>query len=92
MIHVLMCVIAYPLLTITAVMAKGKTLFWARFIVGVGCGIVGFGLGWSLKALGKAFLEAASKLLTECAIVVFSMLTPFSPVNSLGDGGSSIAR
>jgi len=64
LIHVLMCIVAYPLLTITAVVAtKGKTLFWTRLIVGLGCGIVGFALGLSLLALARAFLEAASKRL-----------------------------
>jgi len=63
-VHLLLCVIAYPLLLITTVVAtKGKTLFWTRLVVGLGCGIVGFTLGLSLLALGKAFFEAASKWL-----------------------------
>ena len=64
-VHVLLCVIAYPLLLICTVVAtKGKTLFWTRLVVGLGCGIVGFCLGLSLLALGKAFFEAASEWLS----------------------------
>ena len=97
MIHVLMCVVAYPLLTITTVVAtKGKTLFWTRFVVGLGCGIVGFALGLSLLALGKAFLEAASKWLSVASVVVFLILILFpfrvASAKSLGDGSSSVPR
>ena len=71
LIHVLMCVVAYPLLMITTVVAtKGKTLFWTRLVVGLGCGIIGCALGLSLLALGKAFLEAASEWL-RCGMVLF---------------------
>ena len=56
-----MCVIAYPLLMIIAAVAGGRALFWTRFVVALGCGILGFGLGFGLMAPGKAFLEAASK-------------------------------
>lgn len=61
LIHVGLCLVAYPLLIIFIVIAREKPLFWTRFIVSMGCGLIGFCLGLSLLQLGKNFLEAASK-------------------------------
>ncbi|KAK0467718.1 uncharacterized protein EV420DRAFT_1742822 [Desarmillaria tabescens] len=59
-IHVILCLIAYPILTLFVVIARNKTLFWSRFFVSVGCGVIGFALGLSLLSLGRPFLEAAT--------------------------------
>ncbi|KAL0961471.1 hypothetical protein HGRIS_006415 [Hohenbuehelia grisea] len=60
LLHVLLCLVAYPSLWLFVFLAKNKSLFWTRAFVGVGCGIVGFWLGWSLINLGRAFVEAAA--------------------------------
>ncbi|KAK0189510.1 hypothetical protein F5146DRAFT_628992 [Armillaria mellea] len=60
LIHVILCLAAYPILTIFVVIARNKTLFWSRLFVGVGCGTIGFVLGLSLLALARPFLEAAT--------------------------------
>lgn len=62
-IHVILCLIAYPFLFLSVKIAQNKTLFWSRLIVSVGCGVVGFLLGLSLLSLGRPFLEAASAYL-----------------------------
>jgi len=41
------------------VIARDRPLFWTRFFVGMGCGIVGFLLTLSLLQLGQKFLESA---------------------------------
>ncbi|KAF9464261.1 hypothetical protein BDZ94DRAFT_1216732 [Collybia nuda] len=60
LIHLGLCLVAYPLLMIFIVIARARSLFWTRFIVGMGCGMVGFCLGLSLLQLGKKFMEAAT--------------------------------
>ena len=60
-LHTVLCVTAYPILLIFATIAYNKTLFWTRFLVGGGCGLVGVSLGLSLITLGRSHLEAASK-------------------------------
>ncbi|KAF4602489.1 hypothetical protein EYR40_005698 [Pleurotus pulmonarius] len=59
-LHVGLCLIAYPALMIFVLIAKDRTIFWTRFAVSCGCGIVGFCLGLSLLNLARAFLEAAT--------------------------------
>ena len=61
-IHVGLCLLAYPFLLIFVIMARGRSLFWARFFVGVGSGLVGFFVGLSLLRLGRGILEAAGAL------------------------------
>lgn len=60
-VHVLLCVFAYPILLVFVVIAREKTLFWTRFAVSIGCGLMGFLLGWSLLRLARSFMEAASQ-------------------------------
>ncbi|RDB19547.1 hypothetical protein Hypma_013386 [Hypsizygus marmoreus] len=60
LIHIGLCLVAYPLLMIFIVIARRKPLFWTRFIVSMGCGAIGLVLGLSLLHLGKNFLEAAT--------------------------------
>ncbi|KAK0216238.1 hypothetical protein IW262DRAFT_1449725 [Armillaria fumosa] len=59
-IHVIFCLVAYPILTIFVVIARNKTLFWNRLFVSVGCSAIGFVLGLSLLSLARPFLEAAT--------------------------------
>lgn len=59
-IHVGLCLLAYPFLLIFVILARGRSLFWARFFVGVGSGLVGFSLGLSLLRLGRGILEASA--------------------------------
>ncbi|KAL0571126.1 hypothetical protein V5O48_010834 [Marasmius crinis-equi] len=59
-LHVFLCAVAYPFLLLVVVIAKNRSIFWCRTIVGIGCGIVGFALGVSLIELAKTFLEAAT--------------------------------
>ncbi|KAK0205990.1 hypothetical protein DFS33DRAFT_1256607 [Desarmillaria ectypa] len=59
-IHVILCLIAYPFLMAFVIVARNKTLFWSRFLVSIGCGVIGFALGLSLLSLGRPFLEAAT--------------------------------
>ncbi|KAF9464263.1 hypothetical protein BDZ94DRAFT_1289419 [Collybia nuda] len=60
LVHVGLCLVAYPFLMIFIVIARAKPLFWTRFVVSLGCGLIGFCLGFSLLQLGKKFLEAAT--------------------------------
>lgn len=59
-LHTVLCLLAFPTLLVFTIIARNRTLFWTRFIVSIGCGLVGFFLAISLINLGKAFLEAAS--------------------------------
>ncbi|KAJ7087271.1 hypothetical protein B0H15DRAFT_843326 [Mycena belliarum] len=59
-IHVFLCVAAYPVLLLFVVIGNHRTLFWSRLAVGMGCGAVGVTLGLSLTRLGQRFLEAAT--------------------------------
>ncbi|KXN81637.1 hypothetical protein AN958_04098 [Leucoagaricus sp. SymC.cos] len=59
-VHTLFCLLAYPFLLIFVIIAKGRTLFWTRVAVGVGCGITGVLLGISLVGLARTHLEAAA--------------------------------
>ncbi|KAJ8469557.1 hypothetical protein ONZ45_g16854 [Pleurotus djamor] len=59
-IHVALSLVAFPVLFAFVIVAQNKTLFWTRLIIGIGCGLVGFCLGFSLINLGKSFLEAAT--------------------------------
>ncbi|KAF8883443.1 hypothetical protein BD779DRAFT_1802002 [Infundibulicybe gibba] len=58
--HTVLCLLAYPVLLVFIIIAGGKTLFWTRFLVSAGCGLVGFFLGFNLLQLGKGFLEAST--------------------------------
>lgn len=60
-IHTLFCLLAYPFLLIFVVIARGRTLFWTRLLVGAGCGIAGLSLSVSLLVLARRHLEAAGE-------------------------------
>lgn len=59
--HAIICCIAYPIIYAGTVLAKDKSLFWARVIVGLWCAGVGVVIGWSLVAFATKYTEAASK-------------------------------
>ncbi|EKM82111.1 hypothetical protein AGABI1DRAFT_70724 [Agaricus bisporus var. burnettii JB137-S8] len=58
LIHTFLCVVSYPVLVAFVQIAKGRTLFWTRVIVGIGSGITGVLLGRSLLQLSRRHLEA----------------------------------
>ncbi|PPR03325.1 hypothetical protein CVT24_012601 [Panaeolus cyanescens] len=60
LLHTFFCAITYPALYFTALIATGRSLFWARVLVGAGCGIVGFSLGITILELAQAQLEAST--------------------------------
>ncbi|KAG6915382.1 hypothetical protein DXG01_011754 [Tephrocybe rancida] len=62
LLHTALCLVSYPILLAVTLIARNKSIFWTRFIVGVGCGFVGLYLGYSLLTLAKCHLEAASEL------------------------------
>lgn len=59
--HTLLCLLAYPFLLIFVMVARRRTLFWTRVVVGIGCGFTGVLLGWSLLRLARRHLEAAGE-------------------------------
>jgi hypothetical protein len=59
--HLILCGLAWPILYVFTLIARDKTLFWARLVVSMGGGIVGVSLGFTLLNLSKRFLEAASE-------------------------------
>lgn len=62
-LHATLCLISYPIILLFILVAKDRSLFWTRFIVSAGCGLIGFMLGLSLLRMGKSFLEASSEWL-----------------------------
>jgi hypothetical protein len=61
--HLTLCALGYPFLLLFVSASKGKSLFWARLLVGVGCGLLGGMLGWNLVKMARRILEAASTAL-----------------------------
>ena len=61
-LHVFLCIASYPVIYAGTILARDKSLFWARVIVGLWCAGVGVAIGWSLLAYASRFLEAASEL------------------------------
>lgn len=60
-VHTFFCIISYPVLLAFVQIAKGRTLFWTRLIVGIGSGITGVLLGNSLLQLSRRHLEATGE-------------------------------
>lgn len=60
-VHLVVCGLVYPFLLVFVIASRGANLFWARVFVGVGCGVAGVLLGFSLMNLAKAIMEAAGK-------------------------------
>ncbi|TFK74366.1 hypothetical protein BDN72DRAFT_833278 [Pluteus cervinus] len=79
-LHIAMCLVAYPIIILFILVAKDKSLFWTRFIVSLGCGILGLMLGFSLLRFGKTFLEAST-----WATIIHQSCTPDAPGMRLKD-------
>ncbi|KDR76711.1 hypothetical protein GALMADRAFT_225654 [Galerina marginata CBS 339.88] len=79
-IHIVLCALTYPFLLVFVIASAEKSLFWARFLVGAGCGLVGLALGMSLLNLARAILEAAA-----WATIVHQSRLPNSPGVRLKD-------
>lgn len=62
-VHLTLCAIGYPFLLLFVSASRGKSLFWARLLIGVGCGLLGGMLGWNLVKMARRILEAASTVL-----------------------------
>ncbi|KAG6901638.1 hypothetical protein C0995_009739 [Termitomyces sp. Mi166 len=60
LVHTALCLASYPILLAVTLVARNQPIFWTRFIVGLGCGLVGLCLGYSLLTLAKCHLEAAT--------------------------------
>ena len=60
-VHILACVCTYPAAYSISVAANDKSIFWARFIVGLGSGILGIILSSNLHEFAKWHLEASSE-------------------------------
>ena len=58
-LHVAACALSEPLLLLFVRAARGRTLFWARALVGAGCISLGGILGASLVRMAVWILEAA---------------------------------
>lgn len=58
--HAGFCFVGYPFLLLVCLAASNKTLFWARVIVGIGCGLLGFCLGLNPYRFARRYLEAGS--------------------------------
>jgi len=56
-----LCLVTYPAFYILTLVAKDRSLFIVRAIVGVWCWVAGFILGYFLFEIGAQHLEAASK-------------------------------
>lgn len=63
-IHAFLCLLSFPILLAFVKIAEGRTLFWARAIVGIGSGITGLLLGRSLLLLSVRHLEATGESAT----------------------------
>ncbi|KAG6886494.1 hypothetical protein C0992_003716 [Termitomyces sp. T32_za158] len=60
LLHAALCLVSYPTLLGVVLIARNKSIFWTRFIVGGACGFIGLCLGYSLLTLAKSHLEAAT--------------------------------
>ncbi|KAF9031325.1 hypothetical protein BJ165DRAFT_1599306 [Panaeolus papilionaceus] len=58
--HASLCLITYPVLSVTARYATSQTIFWARVVVGIGCNIMGFFLSITLVGIAGNLVEAAA--------------------------------
>ena len=73
LLHTLLCGLTYPWLIITTLAASGQTLFFARFFVGAGCGIIAFALGLSLTQFAKQQFQACSELYSHPCLTVITI-------------------
>ncbi|KDQ65143.1 hypothetical protein JAAARDRAFT_168055 [Jaapia argillacea MUCL 33604] len=59
-LHAILCLAAYGVLHLVARIAQNRSLFWARVLVGAGCGGVGLVLSFNLLLLTQKMIEAAA--------------------------------
>jgi len=64
LLHLISCIVGGSLVLASAKLADHQTIFWARAIVGVGTGLCGFFLGFTLMRLFREFFVAAGELLS----------------------------
>jgi len=57
----ILCLVTYPAFHLLTLVAKDRSLFIVRAIVGVWCWVAGLALGYFLLRIGAQHLEAASK-------------------------------
>ena len=60
-VHSLTCACVYPVVRLICLLANHRSIFWARFIVGVGSGVLGVALSLNLLEFAKRHLEASSE-------------------------------
>lgn len=89
LLHLFFCAITYPALYFTCLVATGRSLFWARVLVGAGCGIMGFSLSITILELAQALLEASSK---SCAKKTMFWIDANVSMFSLGNPNPSVKR
>ena len=58
-----LCVLTYPTFYLLTLVARGKSLFVVRLIVGMWCSVVGFAIGYFLLKTGAQHLEATSEFM-----------------------------
>ena len=80
--HIVFTLVAYPFLILICLAASNKILFWSRVIVGAGCGILGFCLGYNPYRFARRYLEAGSAfILCSCELTPTQNLYSFSMGN-----------
>lgn len=60
-LYITICLLSWPFLRLVTFLANHKSIFWARFIVALGSGALGYGLAILLLEFAKRYLEAASE-------------------------------
>lgn len=58
-VHAVLCAVIYPLLFLCVVIARGNTIFWARFAVATGCTVLGGAVGSNFLRMGRRWIESA---------------------------------
>jgi hypothetical protein len=69
LVHAVLCALIYPTLLVCTILARNKSIFWARFIVGVGCTLIGVAVARSLLRMARRIMEAAG---TSCPVHSFA--------------------
>ena len=78
--HTIFCFVAYPFLIALCALASDRSIFWARVIVGGGCGVLGYALAFYPYRFATRYLEAGSTL-----VFHFSSITAKRASFSMGD-------
>ena len=59
--YILLCFLTYAVLRLVAFVATNNSLFWARTITSLGCGLVGFSFAYILNIIAGRYLAACSE-------------------------------